>query len=189
CAFLEHRRGSILTERSRELGMLEFEAARHHPAVQRAGRVTDPGGVEHEHADAMAPQLERSGEAAVPGADDRDVDAIRERRHRRRRGRRGFPPVRRVLEVRREDLCGGHASAPSTASIVGRDQDLTRYEACRRRSATRPAVSTAAPSTCPASIRTYTWLTASPPLTQLAAPPNATPRPTLSRARRIRGPM
>src|SRR5205807_8191555 len=62
--------------------------------------------------DAVAPQLERGREPAVPGADDRNLGTIRQRWRGRLRGRRGLPPIRGLLEVGRGDVYRSHHSPP-----------------------------------------------------------------------------
>ena len=111
-ALLEERGRPLRAERSRQLGVADLEAARYHPAVQRAGRVPDPHGVHDQDPDAVAPQLERGREPAIPGADDRNLGTIRQRWHGRLRGRRGLPPIRSLLEVGRGDVYRSHHSPP-----------------------------------------------------------------------------
>jgi len=111
-ALLKERGRPLRAERSRQLGVVDLEAARHHPAVERAGRVPDPRGVHDQDPDTVAPQLERGRETTVPGAQDRDLGAIRERGHGRFRRRRGLPPIRGILELGRGDVCRSHHSPP-----------------------------------------------------------------------------
>ena len=91
----------------------------------------DPRGVQDEDRHTVASQLEGGREAAVPGANDRHVDAIRQRRHGRRRRRRGLPPVRGILEVGRKDLCGSHHSTSTRRPDIAADHHLVRLRSHR----------------------------------------------------------
>src|SRR4029077_8615537 len=83
CALLKQRGRPLRPERSRQVGVVDLEAARHHPAVERAGRVPDSRAVHDQDPDTVAPQLERGREPTSPGAVDRDLGTIWERWHRR----------------------------------------------------------------------------------------------------------